>query len=167
MYFFLQEKNNTDRASFYTPQIISDMITQSVCDNLDDSDVLFGKDRTAGRSVEGTGRETGDIKIPAGPAVSVRILITPSAEPSGKNFSSVLYSHKELYSAAHILSSALYDFGKIVAFDHEERRPRLIKQLQPTITILPFNLYSTHLLDHLRHIKMLSDSISDCLQEML
>lgn len=186
MFFFLQEKNNDDRVSFYTPQIISDMITQSVCDELDDSNVLIGKDRTLGRGIVGDGRVTGDIALPNGTYTSLNILISTSVENSGSNFSQVLYSHRELYSAAHIISSSLYDFGKIVAFNHEEKRPKLITDsldkpkkgkskiraetntlASPYIVILPLNLYSPNLLDYLRHNKILTESIAESLVEIV
>ena len=185
MFFFLQEKNNTDQVSFYTPKIISDMITQSVCDELDDSNVLIGKDRTFGRGVVGDGKVTGDIQIPASGSVGkLNVLISVSSEKSGANFSQVLYSHRELYSVAHIISSTLYDIGKIVAFNHEEKRPRLIDShdkpkkekskaraeipiTTPYIIILPFNLYSPNLLDYLRHNKMLTQSLTESLLETI
>lgn len=165
MFFFLQEKNNTDHVSFYTPQIISDMMTQAVCDELDESDVLFGRETAYGKT---------------GPSVNTHILLTTSLERSTKSFSDVFYSPGNLRSPAAIAADFCGDFGKSIVYEHESRKAKPLQSSKtnstPTklnttklnttklnttklIVIKPFNIYSPYLTDYLRHLNMLSNSI--------
>ena len=116
MFYFLQEKNNSDRVSFYTPQLVSSMVTQALLDELDDSQIQVGK------------------QIGPNPDnhqnLGVKILLTPSLDPAGKDFSEILYSlPKKLGNPQLLLEpirSNLSDWGKTLAYGFEARKPRPI-----------------------------------------
>lgn len=164
MFFFLQEKNNTDLNSFYTPQIISDMLTQAVCDELDDSDVIFTRSSAFGAKQP---VQVGD----AGQTTTrVNTLISVATDPAGKSYSVISHAPRTLTPYAQILAESVGDWGKSVAFAHEARKARPIpgstNKSPPLLVIHPLNLYSPHLLDYLRHTKLLAASIAQSLVEI-
>lgn len=154
MLYFLQEKNNTDRVSFYTPQIVSSMVTQALLDELDDAPVQVGKQ---------VGRDLGGNQ-------GLNILITPSLDPSGKDFAEILFSNRNLIPLCEPLRSNLSDWGKSLSYNFEAKRPKLIpggKNSPPLIIVRPFPLHSPNLPLYMKHLASLAVSLSLAVQEMV